>query len=289
MGSIDSFFNIYTIKNGKSEMKISANNGAKIVSYKYGGVELIKTKGVMYGSTLWTAPQSDWGWPPPKTLDAGKYRLADQTDKALLFSGDFDVRLGIRLDKEFRVSEKNDGIIVKYTAYNLKDIPLKYALWEVTRGCPLGTVIMEGSVSKNNSSDLLPEGVFGDVMVVNHTGIHHIKLFADSEENWICYLSNGLLFIKKIISGRSKSLDAPGESVSEVYSAAGYIELELQGDYVEIAPDKSLSLEVLWLTLDPADIGIDLKKFNFSEIGAKIAGDEKLARLIVDKIRAAIV
>ena len=58
-GSADEGF---VIKAGDVTMTISAKEGGKVMSYKYGDKEMLSQLRMQnqYGSTFWTSPQKEW-------------------------------------------------------------------------------------------------------------------------------------------------------------------------------------------------------------------------------------
>src|SRR5665647_3256302 len=67
---------IFEVKSGRSVMKISAIGG-RIISFANNQKEILtqSSEHQNFGSTFWTAPQVDWGWPPFEVLDNQKYKV----------------------------------------------------------------------------------------------------------------------------------------------------------------------------------------------------------------------
>ncbi|NJK97424.1 MAG: hypothetical protein HC905_23180, partial [Bacteroidales bacterium] len=90
--------------------------GGRIVSFRHGNCEII-TQGsehVNFGSTLWLGPQSNWGWPPYKTLDEEKYQALFSTDSIYLKSQP-DTISGFQLTKSIRSDKKANCFVITYT------------------------------------------------------------------------------------------------------------------------------------------------------------------------------
>src|SRR5262249_20594354 len=109
--------------------------GGRIATYSWQRHDVLAgrdTSADHWGSTFWTSPQSDWGWPPPRAIDPAPYAVTDTRD-GLTLSSDSAPELGVRVHKRFRMRATDGAVRIRYTIENLREKPLRLAPWEVTR------------------------------------------------------------------------------------------------------------------------------------------------------------
>src|SRR5579859_3285928 len=89
--------------------------GGRITSFRLGGLDVLSGPDVdayNYGSTFWTSPQSDWGWPPPVEVDLHPYRVSRSDDSLTLTSSPQDT-LGVRITKRFSADRTKSAIAIE--------------------------------------------------------------------------------------------------------------------------------------------------------------------------------
>jgi hypothetical protein len=62
----------YLFRWGAVAFTVDARSAGRIVSLEIDGRNLLTgpdTNAENWGSTFWTSPQADWGWPPPAEID----------------------------------------------------------------------------------------------------------------------------------------------------------------------------------------------------------------------------
>ena len=241
---------IYELKAGNAIMKISSNGG-RILSFKHGNQEFITqpAEHENFGSTLWTAPQSDWGWPPFDVLDNQEYDVEKYAD-SLKMTSKPDPKSGFQMIKTWKVVGKQH-IQIEYRIKNITDKDRSVGPWEVTR-VPCGGLAFfpSGECGKVPASDLKPD--------LQKEGIHWIsidknpasanrKLFASAKDGWLAYALNGVLFIKQFPDTKPENY-APQQGEVEIYvnKEKSYTELENHGGYQVLKPDESLRYQVNW-------------------------------------------
>jgi hypothetical protein len=242
-------------RNGKHALKfddvyfeVDPKVGGRVTSFSIGGFDVLSGSDVdadSYGSTFWTSPQSDWGWPPPKELDRSPYSLVAEGD-TLTLTGAANLALGVRVTKQFSADRVRGAIVLKYAIHNLSDTPKRYAPWEVSRVHSRGlTFFPTGPMSTGP----LPVERLGvgtwfahDPAVLDEVGQ---KSFADGMHGFLAHTARGLLYIKSF-ADVPPELRAPGEAEIEIYANNRYVEVEVQGPYTVIDPGASVSWTVRW-------------------------------------------
>ena len=269
---------IFILKSGKTVMKISTKGG-RIVSYRYDGRELLtqSTENENFGSTLWTAPQSDWGWPPYDVLDNQDYVVVEY-GKGLKLISKPDPKSGFQFEKSWEVN-KNQSIHIKYVIRNISTSTKSVGAWSVTRVPCDGFVFFpdggKGKVPDSNLMlDIQNEGI--NWILLNKTQIkEQQKLFSTASEGWLAYAINGVLFIKQFPDTNPENY-SPQQGEVEIYvkENKSYIELENQGNYQLLQPGESLSYVENWYLLSiPKEINI-------------ISGNRELPKLVRQQIKS---
>ena len=243
----------FVLKFGKVVMEIS-KKGGRIVSYSYGGKEMLtqSTEHENYGSTLWTAPQSDWGWPPFDVLDNQDY-IVEKCGKVLKMISMPDQKSGFQFEKSWNVN-KNQSIHIEYMIRNISNSTKSVGAWDVTRVSCGGLVFFpEGGAGKVPDSNLKPiiqnEGI-NWILIDKKPITEHQKLFSTAREGWLAYALNGLLFVKQFPDTKPENY-SPQQGEVEIYvnKDKSYIELENQGNYQLLKPGESLSYAENWYLL----------------------------------------
>lgn len=254
---------IYELKSGKIQMKISSKGG-RIVSYKFGEKEILTQpfEHENYGSTLWTSPQRDWGWPPFDVLDNQDYMVERKGDVLKMVSKP-DTKSGFQFEKSWKINE-DQSIHIEYLILNITDSTKSVGAWDVTR-VPCGGLAFfpDGGAGKVPDSNIEPD--------IQKKGINWLyidknpvsgkqKLFSTAKEGWLAYAINGLLFIKQFPDIHPENY-SPEQGEVEIYvdKDKSYIELENQGSYQKLLPGESLSYAEDWYLVSiPDKINISL-------------------------------
>ena len=244
---------IFELKAGNSIMKISANGG-RIISYKIGDKEMLTqaSEHENYGSTLWSAPQSDWGWPPFDVLDNQEYQVK-QKKNYLKMTSKPDPKSGFQMIKTWKVIG-DQKIQIEYQIKNISGKPKSVGAWDVTR-VPCGGMAFfpDGGAGKVPESslkaDLRQNGI--DWISIDKKPISdHQKLFSTAKEGWLAYALNGLLFIKQFPDTKPENY-SPEQGEVEIYinKEKSYTELENHGVYQLLKPGESLNYKENWFLI----------------------------------------
>jgi hypothetical protein len=254
---------IFELKTGNTLMRI-ATHGGRIISYTYKNKELLTQakENQNYGSTLWTAPQSAWGWPPSEVFDKNEYTVKN-TGRILKMVSQPDSKSGFQLEKKWRLVGA-DVVQVDYKIRNISSKPKSVGAWEVTR-VPSGGIVLfpQGESGKVPKSTLIPDPQKDGVNWISVSKAplaNHVKLFSTAGEGWLAYVIDGLLFIKQFPDTHPVKY-APEQGEVEVYfhKDKSYIELENQGEYELLEPGKTLNYRVNWrLVAIPTSLNIEV-------------------------------
>jgi hypothetical protein len=257
---------VYTLQKGDLSLSISAERGGRIVSIKRGGHELLLSEAVhpkYYGAVLWVSPQRRF-WPPSPILDSAPYHV-EKTHNTLRLTSEKDTITGLRFIKEFSISEQDTTIVINYQIENISDSAQHVAAWDVTRVPAGGRVFfpVKDRVLPNLTSDL-PVSEEDSLLCYTYSDEpvkKGQKLFATTQEGWLAYQNNQLLFIKTFPTVDVEDLP-PLQGEVEIFLAPNslYIELENHGAYTRLEKGESLTYRQKWKLLSLPENAIPDKK-----------------------------
>jgi hypothetical protein len=228
--------------------EVDAQVGGRVTSFRLGDLDALSGPDIdahNYGSTFWTSPQSDWGWPPPVEVDALPY-LVSSDEGALVLTSSPQSSLGIRVTKRFSADRANGAVVLEYAIHNVSSTPKLYAPWEVSRVPSRGlTFFPTGAWSAGSLQVERCETAtwfHHDPSAFNDAGL---KSTADGVGGFVAHASRELLFLKSF-ADVPPELQAPGEGEIEIYANNRYVEIEVQGPYARIDAGASASWKVTW-------------------------------------------
>jgi hypothetical protein len=255
---------IFEVKAGEAVMKISANGG-RIISFRMGKIELLinEKEHENFGSTLWTAPQSDWGWPPYSVLDKEEYQV-ERIGDTLKMKSRPDSISGFQFEKTW-LPVNNKYIRIEYLIRNVTQKSKAVAAWEVTR-VPCGGLAFfpnggNGKIPASTLKKYKQKKGINWVSIDKVPAKNHEKLFATASEGWLAYALNGVLLIKQFSDIHQQDY-SPGQGEVEIYTnkEKSYSELENHGSYTMLQPGQSLSYITNWFILSiPKTINMQKK------------------------------
>jgi len=121
-----------TLRLGNRKLVVDAAFGGRITEFSLDGKNALLSEGELSGSTFWTSPQKDWGWPPPAEIDSGPYQIQLQ-DNELKLTSAMAPGLEVRVEKKIASNAQGNGFDITYTLRNMSNRSIKLAPWEVTR------------------------------------------------------------------------------------------------------------------------------------------------------------
>lgn len=222
--------------------------GGRVTSFRLGDLDVLSGPDIdayNYGSTFWTSPQSDWGWPPPVEVDCHPYGVSVDDD-TLTLTGSPQGALGIAVTKRFSMDRINGAIVLEYSIHNVSSTPKLYAPWEVSRVRSRGLTFFPTGAWSNGPLRVercrAATWFDHDPSVLTDAGE---KSTADGAGGFVAHASQGLLFLKRF-ADVPPELQAPGEGEIEIYANNRYVEIEVQGPYGRIDAGASASWKVAW-------------------------------------------
>ena len=245
---------LYSFQVADMYFEVDSGFGSRISSLKLGDEEIMfvdrdYADGILWGSTSWPAPQSDWGWPPSVVLDSDPYSGGITGDSVILVSG-VDEGSNLRFKKVFYASEEDTSVTIVYTYINEGAGTENNGAWEITRVPPGGiSFFPSGEGSVTGALAVYAEKVNNVTWYeYESSDIGNRKFSSDGSNGWYAHANdNSTLFIKKFHDVHYDSVPT-GHKEIELWLNGdhAYIELENLGKYVTIAPGDSISYEVKW-------------------------------------------
>ncbi len=246
--------NIHQFVLPDTELAVDQDFGARIVSLTFKGQQILIGKDVHpenFGSTLWTDPQSAWGWPPYETLDIKPYSLKIKNG-AYQFQSEPDAKSGLQMIKTIRVSEQDSCFRIRYQIKNSSKTNQSVGAWEVTRVFPGGLCLFPAASDSSilQSSNLPGTKLENGIIWFNYDFQKiksHAKLFAMGSEGWFAYVAGKVIFIKTFEDIPASQV-AKGHGEIEIYANGErkYSELENHGKHEFLKPGQTLTYQVNW-------------------------------------------
>ena len=234
--------------------------GAKVIEFKRaGGANVFTTDAVdatNFGSTLWTAPQADWVWPPVPEVDSAAYTVT--VDEAagsitMVSMGTPSVGPNVTVTKVFTANLCDETIDISYSIANSGTAAASFSGWEVTRvvpgglsfwGAEEGYLVEDEDPAKRLTAEFETDTYWFDY--ATDTTMEG-KLFTEGVGGYLAFTQGTDLFVKAF-SDVAASAHPPEHGEIEVYSnrTGGYVELEVVGGYGSIAAGAAATLEMRW-------------------------------------------
>jgi len=252
---------------GDSYFETDPAVAGRIVSARAGSAEALVPSTVHpenYGSTFWTAPQSDWMWPPIAAIDSESYTPAIDVTSCTMTSTkvigqEMMIMNDVVIVKKFSPDFDKEALVVEYTIRNEGTAAKRFAPWEITRVAPDGLTFFATDAEPTGENKPPVTTAGGAAWYKDSPEIpHDSKLFCDGK-GWIAHVTPGNLLLLKTFPDIAAEQAAPNEAEIEIYTAnnsvARYVEVENLGAYEEIAPGASMTWTVHWYVRAlPADV-----------------------------------
>ena len=240
---------------GSLAMEVASAAGGRITSLRLGTHELLtgaSVNAINYGSTFWTSPQADWGWPPIAAIDSAAFTLASPSQSECALQGmqvadsahpNID---GVQIEKHFSADLAADALVVRYTIANQGASARRLAPWEITRVAPGGLTFYASDGEPTGDRKPPTTRAGGCVWLEHGPGVAvDSKLFGDGK-GWLAHVSPDNVLLLKVFDDVAAGAAASGEAEIELYSGQGYDEIEAQGSYAEIQPGAARDWTVRW-------------------------------------------
>ena len=235
------------------EMHIDPATGGRINSFQLEGRNFFTGKDkheIYWGSTFWVSPQKVYNSPNMAMLDREPYSISVNNDHVVLKSKN-DSLTNISFQKEVSVDVSQNAFVINYIVKNNSNTDIKFAPWEVTRVgvnglsfFPKGAGNVWGSMESFTKNELGLVWFDYDLAALPEK---HNKFFSDGSEGWLAHVNDSMIFIKAF-DDMSLEQAAPREAEIEVYTnpKKTYVEVEVQGPYVNLQPGNISSWKVRW-------------------------------------------
>jgi hypothetical protein len=244
----------FVFSSGDVTLEIDPAVGGRVTVFALEGKNVLtgpEVDPLNYGSTFWTSPQSDWGWPPIPEIDNLAYEVRVENEK-LVLSGPTSVKLGVSLTKIFAFDGAGCSASIEYVVTNRSSVPRTLAPWEVTRVRPNGLTFFPTGAGEYacGTAPLSTRDAAGMTWFEYDaaTIAADSKFFADGSRGLLFHVTaDRSVFIKRF-SDTPPEKRAPGQGEIEIYANGlhTYVELENQGPYGVILPCESISYRVEW-------------------------------------------
>jgi hypothetical protein len=234
-------------------LEVDPASGARISSLKLGTGEFlfVNRSQTNWGSTLWTAPQTAWNWPPPQAYDGTAYTGGPQGNQ-LVLAGPKDQASGFSFTKRFSADDGDTSITLAFTLKNGGTAARQAAFWQVTRVLPGGITFFPkgaGAARGDLVSQVKEAGgwMWFDYAAATIPG-GTPKYFGDGSGGWMAHIDPAGLMLLEIFPDITAAEAAPGEAEIELYTDPGkqYMEIEHQGAYGSLAAGDSAAWTTRW-------------------------------------------
>jgi hypothetical protein len=211
------------------------------------------------GDKAWPAPQSEWqrmvgkGWPPPVTFDAVAH-TATVKSSAIELVSPVDPAYGLRVRR--RVSLQNDVMLIDTVYEKVEGAPVRVAVWTITQLVSperMFALLPERSAFAGGHRSTLPAApkdltVEGRLLGLARHPTEKTMIVNDADA--LLWVGPGRSLVIETAGTQPADRAAPrlGGAHAQIYTspdgAEPYVELELMGPLVELAPGQSTQLDV---------------------------------------------
>lgn len=249
----------------------------------------------LYGHVMWLGPQTDWWqqqqteqtakargytWPPDPYWEFADFAVVSRTKNAIVLKSPHSPFSGVTMTKEIRLLPGGEAVLTT-TIENTGSKPVKWGLWSNTRipgnavvfALPQSQKELRFEFSTWESPRERPLAFDAGEGFVRFPGTERQsvpkdgkltgKLFVLPRKPVIAAFIGEIFFLKRTKALAPEKI-APGHSQVELFGernsdpALSFYELEFHGEYAELAPGQSLSMEETWI-LRPASLTDDAK------------------------------
>lgn len=247
---------ILTVNSGQLSLSVDPEIAARVTEMSFRGENLLADASVNpnnWGTTYWTSPQADWGWPPVPEVDSLPYEVADASAHEItLLSREAQIGERVfRIAKTFSTTQLENALDATYTIRNEGSSAFRMANWEIMR-VPAGGLTFFPT-GKAELTPIAPHDMLPTEKVSGTTFFEHShftpgrcqKLHADGEGGYLAHQC-GTLLILKVFEDAPPELQAPGEGECEIFANddGKYVEVEVQGPYESVAPGQQSAFRI---------------------------------------------
>lgn len=316
-------WNAVVMSNGLVTMATMPDIGARVMQYDLGDFATLYVAADLIGQTHtpargglyqyggfknWPSPQSKWNWPPPPTLDYGKYTAeiaADTPDSVAVFVAspvEQWLAPNIRFERRATIYRGTSRVRMEQTMINEGTASAEWGMWDITQ------VIVHHPGERDYENfwayfPINPKSVFGsdgvrwDKSSAAWTGevadgVYGVqyraegkKIFADSHKGWIAYANrrDSIVSVKTFDLFEGNYPDEGAHVEVWINSSPAYMEVEVVSPVVRLSAAASGAnrytfTENWWLTrmvdpvLDVTPVGALAEHMVYDPIGQRLMG-----------------
>lgn len=197
------------------------------------------------GFKNWPAPQDDWGWPPPPTLDFGPYEAtantsADSVSLSVTSPIEQWRTPDLRFKRRTTIYKNSSQVKVEQTIINEGDSPQSWSVWDVTQQI----------VNHPQETDFSNFRTYFPINPNSDYGADGVRTTGNSNA-WMGEVADGIYGVKFRPDGVKLFTDTHIGWIAYTDERDGYVyaktfDIDEFGDY----PDEGARIEV-WINSDP--------------------------------------
>jgi hypothetical protein len=263
--------NLYELQFGNTTFVVDGMQGARITAFTLDGTNILTGPAVnalFWGSTFWTAPESDWQTNPAgvvAAIDSAPYTMSVGTDSSITAQGGVATFKGkqVAVTKHFAADLTNGSVVIDYSMTNKGTAAIMLGHWEVTRVPPGGlTFYPAGAVAPTVAYGPIVLQKVGAYLWFDHTTFPMgtaaksigYEMGADAggaSADWFAHVMPdpaGDIVLIKAFPNIAQGAAGPGAGEVQIFAAANksYVELEDNNQLLSIAPAQTVSWQVRW-------------------------------------------
>jgi hypothetical protein len=248
----------YVLEFGATKF-IVAPNGARITTFSLDDTNILtgpNVNAMFWGSTLWTAPESDWM--PPNivaNIDTAPYTMtvgADNIISAVGMTANVNNKM-VAVSKRFMPDLATSTVNIEYTLTNKGTASFQIGHWEVTRVPPGGLTFYPAGTAMTAYGPLTLEKANGYYWF-DHTKFPMGmigKAGGDDVGSWVAHVMpdpKGDIVLIKVFPDIPPGSAPPGHSEIEIFAQAdkSYVEIEAHNKYLTFMPGQAIPWTVRW-------------------------------------------
>jgi len=238
------------------------------------------------GDKAWPAPQSEWqrmvgkGWPPPVTFDAVAH-TATMKPSAIELVSPVDPAYGVRVRR--RVSLQDEVMLIDTVYEKVAGPPVRVAVWTITQLVSperMFALLPEPSAFAGGHRSTLPAApkdltVEGRLLGLARHPTEKTMLVNDADV--LLWVGPGRSLVIETLATQpaDRTAPRPGGAHAQIYTspdgAEPYVELELMGPLVDLAPGQATEMDVRYRLLrrEKADALEEARRVFADELGRR--------------------
>lgn len=265
----------YRLTAGGYKLVVVPEIGGRIMEYSLDGKNIMWENPQEFGLTYpisedwknyggyktWVAPQDIWGWPPDFMMDSGKANIQVlQSTKGLpvlKVIGAPSRKLGVLFVKEITMDESGQ-VTIKQRMANIGAKKVNYGVWDVTQvqtPCYVVFPINPKTKFKDGLNCLTSEArnskqfdFVDGLCIVTYMG-EVTDIASDSPGPWMLWFKGDIAYVK-LFGPADKDAEYPDDGCTcEVFTSKpqlGYVEMEILGPIVDLAPGAETEMVGTW-------------------------------------------